>query len=100
MHGTWQFFHLTRFWNYISNVIPELGENRSHELSLMDIAKIQLECVIKFEPDKRPLEAEDERWMERVRFKSQWNFGAFGDYIMSMTDWFFTKQTIPMNPFT
>lgn len=89
------------FGDYISNVIPELGEEPIYELSLMDIAKIQLECVIKFEPDKDPLEAEDERWMERVRFKSTMEFlGLLEDYIMSMTDWIFSPADYTYESFT
>ena len=47
------------FGDYISNVIPELGEEPIFELNLSELAKIQLEGVIEFEPDKEPLERQD-----------------------------------------
>ena len=48
------------FGDYIGNVLPELGEEPIYELSFTDIAEIQLEGVIGFEPDKDPLETHDE----------------------------------------
>ncbi len=62
------------FGDYISNVLPELGEEPICELGFWDIADVQLEGVIGFEPDKDPLETADEKWSERVRFKSSLNF--------------------------
>lgn len=89
------------FGDYISNVIPELGEEPIYELSLMDIAKIQLERVIDFEPEKDPLVAEDERWMERVRFKSTMEFlGRLEEYIMDMTNRIFSPADYTFGPFT
>lgn len=62
------------FGDYISNVLPELGEEPVYELGFQDIAEIQLERVIGFEPDKDPLETWDDKWAERVRFKSTPDF--------------------------
>lgn len=62
------------FGDYISNVLPELGEEPIYELSFADIANVQLEGVIDFEPDKDPIETEDTAWAERVRFKSTLDF--------------------------
>lgn len=62
------------FGDYISNVLPELGEEPIYEVSLADIARVQLEGVIGFEADKDPLEAGDAVWAERVRFKSTLDF--------------------------
>ncbi len=62
------------FGDYIANVLPELGEEPIGELSFVDIAEAQLEGVICFERDKDPLETQDEKWAERVRFKSTLNF--------------------------
>ncbi len=58
------------FGDYISNVLPELGEEPMFELSFADIARVQLEGVIDFEEDKDPLEIQDNAWVERIRFKS------------------------------
>lgn len=62
------------FGDYISSVIPELGEEPVFELGLDEVAEIQLERVIRFEPDRDPLETRDEAWAERVRFKSTPDF--------------------------
>lgn len=62
------------FGDYISTVLPELGEEPICELSFLDIADVQLEGVVHFEQDKDPLETADTKWAERVRFKSTLNF--------------------------
>lgn len=62
------------FGDYISNVLPELGEEPIYEVSFADIAEIQLEGVIEFEEDKDPLEVNDTEWVERVRYKSTLDF--------------------------
>jgi len=62
------------FADYISNVLPELGEEPIFEMSLVDIAEAQLDGIIRFEPDRDPLETGDPAWAERVRFKSGIDF--------------------------
>ncbi|ACL75410.1 HelD family protein [Ruminiclostridium cellulolyticum] len=62
------------FADYISNVLPELGEEPIFEMSFADVAEIQLDGIIKFEPDKDPLETNDPAWAERVKFKSGFDF--------------------------
>ncbi len=62
------------FGDYISNVLPELGEEPIYGLSFVDIAKAQLEGVIDFELDKDPIETNDLEWAERVRYKSTIDF--------------------------
>lgn len=62
------------FGDYISNVLPELGEEPIYEVSFADIARVQLEGVVDFETDKDPLETDDAGWVERVRFKSTLGF--------------------------
>ncbi|MDD4843959.1 MAG: ATP-binding domain-containing protein [Anaerotignum sp.] len=62
------------FGDYIANVLPELGEEPICERSFWDIADTQLNGVIQFEPEKDPLETEDAKWAERVRFKSTIDF--------------------------
>ena len=62
------------FGDYISNVLPELGEEPIYELSFADIAKVQLGGVVDFEADKDPIGTNDGPWAERVRFKSTLNF--------------------------
>ena len=58
------------FGDYISTVLPELGEEPIYELSFENIAQIQLEDIIQFESDKDPLETKDIHWAKRTRFKS------------------------------
>jgi DNA helicase-2/ATP-dependent DNA helicase PcrA len=67
------------FSDYISNVLPELGEEPIYEMSFADIAGIQLDGVIQLEPDRDPLETDDPAWAERVRFKSGIDFVAMMD---------------------
>jgi len=62
------------FADYISNVLPELGEEPFYEMSFVDIAEIQLDGIVKFEPAGDPVETEDPEWAERVRFKSTLEF--------------------------
>jgi DNA helicase-2/ATP-dependent DNA helicase PcrA len=62
------------FGEYISNVLPELGEEPIYGMSFADIAGVQLEGIIRFELDKDPLETDDPKWAERVRFKSMLDF--------------------------
>lgn len=62
------------FGDYISTVLPELGEEPIGQLSFRDIAEVQLQGAAAFQPDKDPLETEDEQWAERVRFKSTLDF--------------------------
>lgn len=62
------------FADYISNVLPELGEEPIGGMSFADIAKAQLEGIIQFEEDKDPLATENPEWAERVRFKSTLDF--------------------------
>jgi len=73
------------FGDYISNVLPELGEEPIYELSFADIAEAQLKDMISFEPDKDPLEIEDAKWAERVCFKSTLDFVRLMDkYLQQM----------------
>jgi DNA helicase-2/ATP-dependent DNA helicase PcrA len=75
------------FAGYISNVLPELGEEPIYGMSLADIAEVQLEGIIHFEPDRDPLETDDPQWAERVRCKSTLDFVKLMDeYLARMPD--------------
>jgi DNA helicase-2/ATP-dependent DNA helicase PcrA len=67
------------FADYIANVLPELGEEPIYEMSFADMATIQLEGIVQFEPDRDPLETDDPAWAERMRFKSGIDFVAMMD---------------------
>lgn len=58
------------FGDYISNVIPELGEEPVSGTSLPEIAREQLEKVIVFLPERDPLKETEPDLAERIRFKS------------------------------
>jgi DNA helicase-2/ATP-dependent DNA helicase PcrA len=62
------------FANYISNVLPELGEETVEETSLEEIADELFEYQIKFQSFfdqvSELLEKTDEKLIERIRFKS------------------------------
>ena len=78
------------FGDYISGVIPELGEEPIYEMSFGELADIQLEGVIGFEPDRDPFEMQDRAWGERVRFKSTLDFVYMMDqYIEQMPEFIF-----------
>lgn len=62
------------FGDYISTVLPELGEEPIYELSFVELANMQLKGVIAFEPEKDPVETEDVNWAKRVNFKSTLKF--------------------------
>lgn len=78
------------FGDYISGVIPELGEEPIYDMSFGELAEIQLEGVIGFEPDRDPFETQDETWSERVRFKSTLDFVSLMDqYIEQLPEFIF-----------
>lgn len=89
------------FGDYISNVLPELGEEPIYEVSFVDIAKIQLENVIDFEADKDPLGINDPGWIERVQFKSTLDFVKLLDtFIEQLPDMVFEPLDYTYGRFT
>jgi len=89
------------FGDYISNVLPELGEEPVYEVSFVDIARVQLENVIGFEADKDPLDVIDAAWAERVRFKSTLEFVKLLDaFILQIPDIAFEPANYSYGRFT
>lgn len=89
------------FGDYISNVLPELGEEPLCELSFENIAEGQLDRVINFESEKDPLEINDAKWAERVRFKSTLDFvKLIDDYIKQMPNKIFIPKDYTFGSFT
>ncbi|HBE9437927.1 helicase, UvrD family [Clostridioides difficile] len=89
------------FGDYISNVLPELGEEPLCELSFENIAEVQLDRVINFESEKDPLEINDAKWAERVRFKSTFDFvKLIDDYIKQMPNKIFIPKDYTFGSFT
>ena len=58
------------FSDYISDVIPELGEEPVREYSFYELAMDALDDVIDFEDPGDPLDIEDPDYQARARFKS------------------------------
>ena len=89
------------FADYISNVIPELGEEPVCEMSFLDIAEIQLEGVIGFAADNDPVETPDEQWRERTEFKSTLDFVLLMDeYIGNLPERIFKPVDYTFGRFT
>lgn len=88
------------FGDYISNVLPELGEEPLCELSFENIAEVQLERIINFESERDPLEINDDKWTERVRFKSTLDFVKLMDsYIKHMPNKIFIPEDYTFGSF-
>ncbi|WP_195270573.1 3'-5' exonuclease [Eubacterium sp. 1001713B170207_170306_E7] len=89
------------FGDYISNVLPELGEQPVYEISFEDIAEEQLEGSLRFERDRDPLESGDENWAARARLKSSLGFKTQMDaYLNSLSDRVFIPADYRCGRFT
>ncbi|MEX1193209.1 MAG: 3'-5' exonuclease [Brumimicrobium sp.] len=84
------------FASYISNVLPELGEETVRETSLEEIADELLEYQIKFQPFFEQvaelLEKTDEKLIERIQFKSSL------DLLKKMDEYFVYLQNEAFEP--
>lgn len=75
------------FADYISNVLPELGEEPIYEISFEDIAEIQMEGIVEYDPPMDMVEVTDPKWKERVSFKSTLEFvQKMDEYLEYMSD--------------
>ncbi len=89
------------FGDYISGVLPELGEDPVFETSFAEIAKLQIEPEIDFEADKNPLETTDKAWLERTKFKSSLEFVTLMDeYIARVPETAFEAQDYTFEEYT
>jgi DNA helicase-2/ATP-dependent DNA helicase PcrA len=89
------------FGDYISSVLPELGEEPIYGMGFADIAEVQLEGIIRFEPDKDPLETDDPKWAERARFKSTLDFIKLMDeYLTRMPETIFEPSDYTFGRFS
>lgn len=88
------------FANYISNVLPELGEEPIYEMSFADIADIELEKIIGYESARDPIEYYDPAWNERARFKSTLDFVRMMDkYLEYAAKEYFIPTDYEFGPF-
>ncbi len=95
------------FADYISNVLPELGEEHIPELGMEELAGDLLEKKYRFqtffEQVSRLLEAHDPAFIERIRFKSSFQFlTRLDQYLIFVENNYFTgtdlrvgKTTVP-----
>lgn len=89
------------FGDYISAVLPELGENMTEETSFFDIATDHLDKKISFENDKDPYETNYPEWANRVRFKSSLAFLDLMDkYLEKIKDTIFTAKDYSFGRFS
>jgi len=89
------------FTDYISNVLPELGEEPICGMSFTDIAEVQLEGIIDFQPDRDPIETNDPKWAQRVRFRSTLAFlDLMDEYLTRMPDTIFQPSDYTFGGFS
>ncbi|MCC3865154.1 hypothetical protein K0040_12815 [Terrisporobacter petrolearius] len=87
------------FSDYISTVLPQLGEEPMNELSFEDIVKEQLNKDIKFEKYNEVVENNNESVVERIKFKATSKFvDLLDDYIKYVDSrYFFPKEVVYKN---
>ncbi|MBW6480225.1 MAG: helicase, partial [Bacteroidales bacterium] len=82
------------FADYISNILPELGEEKIPETGMEDLASDLLENKYKFQPFfehvSHIIEKEDDNLKERIRFKASFEFiNRINDYILHIENDYF-----------
>jgi DNA helicase-2/ATP-dependent DNA helicase PcrA len=87
------------FADYISNVLPELGEEHIPEMGMEDLATDLLENKYKFETFFQQvsalLEKHDEAYIERIQFKSSFAFlSKLNQYIIHLENNLFRPSEI------
>ena len=87
------------FADYISNVLPELGEERIPEMGMEELAHKVLENKYKFqtfaEQVNRLLEKPDDAYINRIKFKADFNFlGKLDEYVNHVNNNFFEPTDI------
>lgn len=74
------------FADYISNVLPELGEEPILEISFEDIAARELSGVLAYERYADQMDNPSPEWIERSRFKSSPEFGNLVNKYLEYAD--------------
>jgi DNA helicase-2/ATP-dependent DNA helicase PcrA len=87
------------FADYISNVLPELGESQIPELGMEEFASDLLEDKFRFQTYLQQvfaiIDPEDERFMERVRFKSSAELvGQLNRYLVHLENHLFIPPEV------
>jgi DNA helicase-2/ATP-dependent DNA helicase PcrA len=87
------------FADYISNVLPELGEEQIPEMEIDELAQDLLENKFRFQTFFQQvaflLDTHDEAFVERVRFKSDFEFlRKLNQYLVHVENNFFQAQDV------
>jgi DNA helicase II / ATP-dependent DNA helicase PcrA len=87
------------FADYISNVLPELGEEQIPEMVIEELAAEVLEHKFRFQTFFQQvaqlLDNHDEKYVERMRFKSTFEFlGKLNQYMIHLENNFFVPQEL------
>lgn len=82
------------FSDYISNVLPELGEEKIPEMGIENLAETALENKFRFqtffEQVSKLLENKNENFVERIRYKSSFVFlGKLNEYLSYIENHYF-----------
>lgn len=89
------------FADYISNVLPELGEEPIDEISFEDIATTELSGVLEYERFTDHLESPSPTWIERSCFKSAPTFNVLiNQYLEYVDKAYFKPQEFSFSHFT
>jgi len=87
------------FADYISNVLPELGEEHIPEMGMEELARDLLENKYRFQTFfqqvSHMLEKHDEKFIERIRFKSSFEFlSQLNRYLIHIENTFFSATEL------
>lgn len=87
------------FADYISNVLPELGEEQIPEMGMEELAQDLLENKFHFQTFFQQvsflLESHDRSFIERIRFKSDFEFlRKLNQYLINLENNFFQAQEL------
>jgi DNA helicase II / ATP-dependent DNA helicase PcrA len=90
------------FADYISNVLPELGEEKIPEMGMEELAHKLLEGKYRFQTFFQEvlqlLEKKDEVLRERIRFKSTFQFvNKLNEYLAYIENNYFTSDVLMVN---
>lgn len=89
------------FGDYISTVLPELGDEPIYESSFEEIASIQLHGTIKFISEKAPIELKDEAMAKRITFKSTLAFvHQLDTFLQEITTRVFVSEAYTFQQYT
>lgn len=88
------------FADYISNVLPELGEEPIKELSFEKITEEEMEGDLKYDLQIEEPYSIDKKLQERIRFKSSFDFPKqIIEYLKHVNETYFVANNIVIDDF-